>query len=122
MLTQLFTLGVLAQDENGWASETGRYQVSYESELQPVVINQMHRWTLHLTDASGKALSGAEIAVDGGMPAHNHGLATAPLVEEAGGGDYLLQGLRFHMMGNWELRLTITHEGVTDTAVITLDL
>ena len=121
---QFYTASLPAQDgeSDNWISTTGRFQLSYDSQLDPIVINQIHSWTLHLSDAQGEPLSGARFVVDGGMPAHNHGLATAPAVEELGKGEYLLQGLRFHMMGYWELRMTITQAGVSDTVLVTLNL
>lgn len=111
-----------ADDQPTWPSKRGLFTVSYDSQLNPIVINQIHSWTLHVRDADGTPVEGAQITVKGGMPAHNHGLATDPVVDEIGGGDYRLQGLRFHMMGHWELTLTIHAEGVTDEAVILLDL
>ena len=103
-------------------TDNGHFLVTYQSRLQPVVINQMHAWSLHVTDADGNAVSDAVIAVKGGMPQHNHGLATAPTVESLGDGNYLLQGLRFHMLGYWELVLTITAADVTDQVTIALTL
>ena len=107
LLLQGMSTIVFAQDNSNdvWQSANGSFQVSYESQLKPIVINQMHSWTLHVTNAQGQAVTNADITVKGGMPAHNHGLATAPSIVEVGGGDYLLQGLRFHMMGYWEMVL-----------------
>jgi hypothetical protein len=57
------------------------------------------------------------------MPVHNHGLPTQPRVTtELGDGDYRLEGMRFHMQGPWEITLTITVGGSTDTVVIALTL
>ena len=39
-----------------------------------------------------------------------------------GNGNYQLQGLRFHMMGHWELELNIASGGVEDKVVVVLDL
>ena len=107
---------------DSYSSRNGRFKVSYQSQLNPVVINQIHAWQLHVTDADGRPVTGADIAVKGGMPAHNHGLATSPAIEPGDNGDYLLQGLRFHMMGYWELNLTINDDGVRDEVVIPLTL
>jgi hypothetical protein len=107
---------------DSYSSRNGRFKVSYQSQLNPVVINQIHAWQLHVTDADGRPVTGADIAVKGGMPAHNHGLATSPAIEPGDNGDYLLQGLRFHMMGYWELTLTINDDGVRDEVVIPLTL
>lgn len=123
-LSALFGLATQAQQQEPetWQSENGLFSVTVESELNPIMINQIHSWTLQLTDGQQRPVSGAEIIVEGGMPEHNHGLATAPSVSSTGNGVYTLQGLRFHMMGYWELTLTISHEGITDTVLITLTL
>ena len=107
---------VVAAQQNGenvWLSEDELFQVSYESQLNPIIINQ---------NAEGNAVSDAVITVKGGMPEHNHGLATAPSIEASGDGNYLLQGLRFHMMGYWELELSVSQGSISDTVIITLDL
>ena len=62
------------------------------------------------------ALSDAEIAVDGGMPEHGHGLPTRPRVtENLGDGRYRISGLRFTMSGNWVLVLPVRTAAVSDT-------
>lgn len=109
--------------ENTWTSERGRYVVSYTSELTPPRINLLHGWVLHIEDANGIPVTGAEIEASGGMPAHDHGLPTRPRVtQELGGGDYLLEGLRFHMAGDWEVTLVIAAAGNRDTVVIDVTL
>ncbi len=104
-------------------SDSGRYRIDYRSQLDPIPINQIHAWTLHLSRADGQPVDGAELTVTGGMPAHDHGLPTAPQVTRAlGGGDYRLEGLRFHMNGYWELTVNIRVDGARDTATLTLRL
>ncbi len=108
-------------DETQWTSQRGVFSVSYRSELQPIRINQLHAWVLRVTTAAGNPVVGATIEVNGGMPAHDHGLPTRPRVtEELGGGDYRLEGLRFHMAGEWEITLRISADGESDTVVIAL--
>jgi hypothetical protein len=109
--------------ETSWSSRSDKFRVSYESDLRPLVINRIHTWILHVETADGKPVDGAGISVTGGMPEHDHGLPTAPEVRRnLGHGDYLVEGLRFHMSGYWELELTITANGETDTVVIPLRL
>lgn len=86
--------------------------VELHSQVQPLPLNQMHSWLITLHSAEGVPLAGARIRVDGGMPAHDHGLATRPEVTaEQGEGRYLLEGVRFHMAGEWLLQLQIEHGG-----------
>ena len=117
----LFSTFVRADDS--WTSRDGHFNVSFESEIDPITINRMHRWQLEIADADGNAISGARISVAGGMPAHDHGLPTRPRVTgEAGPGRYILEGMRFHMGGLWELELTIELRDLRDVVVIRLEL
>jgi hypothetical protein len=98
------------------ASATGLFRGSITSTPTPPPVNEMHTWTLHLEDEAGEPLQGAEVAIEGDMPAHGHGLPTQPQVTEyLGEGDYLVEGMQFQMDGEWYVEFTITADGVTDT-------
>ena len=113
-----------AQDEaDSWVSRDGLYRIRYTSELQPITINRMHRWTLYLETSDGAAVDDAALSVRGGMPEHDHGLPTSPRVtDELGDGRYRLEGVRFHMQGLWEIEVRIEAEAGSDTALISLVL
>ncbi len=105
-----------------WTSQRGIYTVHYESTLDPIEINRIHSWTLVVT-RDGKPVEGAEILVSGGMPEHDHGMPTRPrITADLGGGRYRLDGMRFHMNGDWEIVLEIDASGSRDTVVITVVL
>ncbi len=125
--------GVINGDSNGDApvtdttpdtstmrmSQQGRYRVSYHSKVEPIPLNRIHSWTLHLETADGDAVDDAQIAVYGGMPLHKHGFPTAPRVTQGlGNGDYLVEGVKFSMSGHWELWLNIRSGDQSDKAVI----
>ncbi|MGV3591745.1 MAG: FixH family protein [Gammaproteobacteria bacterium] len=123
MLLPLMLLMAATAPPQYWESDSGALRASYTSEVMPLPLNRMHGWTLHLETRDGTPLENAEVTIDGGMPAHNHGLATAPAVTaHLGNGDYRVEGLRFHMQGEWELRLTVRHAGKADRIVIPLSL
>lgn len=123
LLPLLLLMGAAAPVAPGWLSESGALRASYTAEVTPVPLNRIHSWTLHLETDAGVPVANAEVSVDGGMPAHNHGLATAPAVTAyLGNGDYRIEGLRFHMQGEWILRLTVRHGGTSDTILIPLVL
>ncbi len=106
-----------------WTSERGKYVVSFSSSIDPMPINKMFEWTLHVEDADGEPVDGARFAIAGGMPEHNHGLPTSPRVtEDLGNGDYRLQGIRFHMKGNWQFIISIFEGAQADRVVIDLQL
>ncbi len=112
-----------AREEESWLSRQGLFRVTYTAALQPITINQIHDWILQLETADGAPVENATIVIDGGMPSHNHGLPTAPNVEaELGGGAYRVTGMRFHMRGDWEIRLTIDDGQQRDLLIIPLRL
>lgn len=97
--------------------------VTYSTPDGPPEINRMHSWILHIETESGDAVEGAQIEVDGGMPAHDHGLPTRPRVtEELGDGYYRLDGVRFHMSGYWEMVIQIRSDESEETVVVALTL
>lgn len=97
--------------------------VTYTTPDGDPVINQMHSWILHIEDADGRKIEGAIVDVEGGMPEHDHGLPTKPrITEELGGGDYKLEGMRFHMHGYWEIVVSVTTAAGTSKVTIPLQL
>ena len=104
-----------------WTSD--RFQVSFESDLKPIVINQIHQWIIQVQTLDGAPVTKAEISIDGGMPDHDHGLPTDPQVTgNLGDGRYRVEGLRFHMQGQWELKITIRVDNKEDVVTIFLEL
>ena len=110
-------------DRDVWISQSDLFQVGYESQQQPITINRMHNWVLHVETADGQPVENADITLLGGMPEHDHGLPSSPrMTQYLGNGDYLIEGIRFHMNGSWEITITISAGGDRDTVVILLEL
>jgi len=101
---------------------TTHFKVFYKSRIDPLPLNKIHSWVVHLDTIEGQPVEKAKISVYGGMPAHKHGLPTQPAVRELGGGDYLVEGLKFSMNGDWEIWLNIRVMGVTDKVKFEIDL
>lgn len=98
-------------------SENDLYRVSIDPELDPIVLNEIHSWIVHVTNQDGEPVENAEITFDGHMVEHGHGLPTAPEVTSAlENGEYKVEGMRFSMPGYWIVDITITANGETDTA------
>jgi hypothetical protein len=104
-------------------TEQGLYSVSYAPQLDPIAINQIHTWTLHVETANGQVVENAQIMVDGDMPQHGHGLPTRPQVTQyLGNGDYRVEGLKFHMPGWWIVQFKIDTGDQTDQVTFNLML
>jgi hypothetical protein len=99
------------------------FKIEIYSELSPLSINTIHSWHMRVLDRDGEIIELEELNVFGGMPEHDHGLPTQPQVtKRLDNGDYLLEGVRFHMQGLWELQIEFQYAGVDDTAIIDFDL
>jgi len=110
-------------DSRVWISQSGLFEVSYKSQQHPITINRMHSWVLHVETADGQPVANADITMLGGMPEHDHGLPTSPrMTQYLGNGEYLIEGIRFHMNGSWEITITISADSDRDTVVILLEL
>lgn len=104
-------------------TDGGLFRVSIDDAPEPIAINALHRWTLLVSSPSGEPIDGASISIDGGMPAHDHGLPTAPRMTEAlGDGRYLIEGMKFQMPGHWTVTFDITVDRTTDSATFDLML
>ena len=113
----------IGEEPSSWESSRGLYRVSFMSSIEPIEINRIHEWVLHIETVDGEPVEQATLNILGGMPEHDHGLPTSPRVTaELGNGDYRLQGLRFHMTGDWLIEIAIDDGVRTDSVAITLTL
>ena len=120
-----FAAVAIAADESQDSATTTdsiNFRVSYKSKVEPLPLNRIHSWILHIETGDGKPVEKAEISVFGGMPAHAHGLPTEPIVTEIGDGDYLVEGLKFSMTGMWQLWFNIRAGDLTDEIKLDIEL
>ncbi len=104
-------------------SAAGHYAATIVPGPEGLKVRKLQTVRLAVTDADGRPLEGLAIGIDGGMPQHGHGLPTQPRVTRAlGGGEYLVEGLRFNMGGWWELELDVDGPLGRDSIVFNLDL
>ena len=104
-------------------SENGHFLVSYLAEAPPIALNTTHTWLLTVETPDGAPVSGATVTVDGGMPAHQHGLPTQPqAIAGATPGEYRVEGVRFQMPGEWIVSFTIQAGDLTDQVTFPLTL
>jgi len=121
--TGLLAADAGAADDDGWLSRDGHFVVHFDPDIDPPVINRMHGWSVMITTADGVPVDDAALSVSGGMPLHDHGLPTAPRATALGDdGRYRIEGLRFHMGGEWELDIEIDDGRRLDVVTITLTL
>ena len=123
VLAVLCGCSVLLAPADAVVAEEAGLRVTYSSPSGPLEINRIHSWVLHVESNEGLPVENAQISVEGGMPEHDHGLPTRPRVtEELGGGDYRLEGMRFHMRGYWEIVVTVVTDQGSTVIIIPLQL
>ena len=125
MLIFILDSAALAADQTKMTrtSGEGHFTVTIESWLKPLKLGRMHAWTAEIRDADGKPVTTASIKVGGGMPIHNHGFTTEPVMtKELEPGKYLLEGFKFSMGGPWVIFLDITASGKTDSVAFDINM
>jgi hypothetical protein len=105
------------------ASERGVYRATIVPQVDTIRVGRMHAWKLHIETSGGQAVDDATITVDGGMPQHGHGLPTKPRVTRPlGGGDYLVEGMKFNMGGWWRVTFAVSAAAGADSVTFNLSL
>ena len=102
-----------------WTASTdgGLFRVTIRPEANKIPIGKFHSWVIRITDDEGIPVDTAQIKVGGGMEAHGHGLPTAPKATEAREqGEFLVEGVKFTMSGEWTLVFVIRSGGRQDVA------
>lgn len=113
----------VAQETTNKNSDNGKFVVSYKAALQPLAINKIHNWIVHVESVDGTLIDDATITLVGGMPIHDHGLPTLPLAtQNLGDGNYLVEGMKFHMNGWWQVTLSIVAGDESDSVTFDLQL
>lgn len=99
-------------------SSSGRFfTTAYELGQDCAPLNEIHSWVLTLMAKDGLPLVGAEIDFIADMPEHLHGMVTKPAVSESGTpGEYVVEGVKFHMPGWWEITLDVSRGRGRDLA------
>jgi hypothetical protein len=99
------------------------FRITARTQESEPTINQIHRWLIHVEDLDGNPVENASIQIVGGMPEHNHGLPTAPKVTMyLGQGNYLVEGMKFHMAGLWRIEFSVSANNQEDVLVLNLRL
>jgi len=107
-----------AADGVAVTSRSGAYRVSLRPRDGEAPLGRMHAWVVRVETADGEPFAPSRLTFDGGMPQHDHGFPTAPRVTQAlGPGEYLVEGVRYHMGGEWTLRVEVVGPAGPDVAV-----
>ena len=101
-------------------SERGLYAATIASLLDPIRINKLHAWRIHLETADGRSVDGAKIAINVVWPHTGGPMQTKPRVKGLGNGNYLIEGIKLQMKDFWRVNFNIAAAGRSDSLTYTL--
>ena len=109
-------------DGPGAKVESDRVVVVYRTVPPKVAVGQ-HFAVEARVCAKGAGPAPTALRVDADMPAHRHGMNYRTKVSAKGNGQYVAEGLLFHMPGHWRLLFDVDGGGRTErlTADLTLE-
>ena len=125
ILIAMQSLPALAQPgaTNNLTGSNENFVVEVTPSLRPIAINQIHSWLLTIHANEGSSKNDMQISVSGGMPLHDHGMQTTPMVAAKNSqSEYQVDGMKFHMRGYWEVTVKIDTGSTTDEIVIGFNL
>ena len=98
-------------------SDSGLYRVSIQPAIDEIPIATFHDWILRVETADGGMFVPTRLGINGGMPAHRHGMTGEPRVtRRLEDGSFVVEGMKFHMAGEWRLIVGVDGPGGIDTA------
>lgn len=113
-------------------TDEGRYRITWSASPDPIPLAQLFEVHATVLDAaSGAPVENATVTVDARMPAHGHGMQTRPETDPGTcvgtacthpGGVYVARGMKFHMQGDWVIRIAVDGSAGTDHADVALAL
>ncbi|NNC87454.1 MAG: hypothetical protein HKN82_03215 [Akkermansiaceae bacterium] len=109
----------------GWPVTTATDGGSYTVTVNPVAggIEQNKHFALDVTVVPKDAAGGEfTVKVDADMPAHRHGMNTQPEVAGKEAGRYQVDGMLFHMAGEWVIMVDVTRDGKTERASVPVNV
>lgn len=111
LLCSIFAILTSCTPESDFSAQTpdGRYEATIQPTPDPIPLNALFTLDLKVKKNEGGALqAGTTILVDATMPDHNHGMNTLPVLAPGKEqGNYVVQGMLFHMPGLWEISIKI---------------
>jgi hypothetical protein len=88
---------------------------SHNRVYRASLLQSQNEWKVRLETADHEPVSGATLVMQPWMPEAPSVNAQRPRVTEAGDGVYRVDGLRLDRPGWWNMKLTVTHAGLTDS-------
>jgi len=108
-----------------WPATRSTAEGSFEVTLAPSnnKITQNKHFILNvILKAKKGGLENVTLVVDGDMPAHQHGMNTKPELTAKSASEYWVEGMLFHMGGDWVISVDITRDGKKEQALFPISV
>jgi len=121
-LTSLLFLGCTGQQKREGLTDGGTYYIYWDSIPGDIPFNDSFKITAMIHDGVDHSYmyTDKDLFVDATMPAHGHGMDTTPEVTKTGG-LFQIDGMLFHMAGDWELVFAVSDGETVEKALFNLD-
>jgi hypothetical protein len=103
-------------------TDNGSYYLYWSSIPTEIPFNEQFTLTVMVHDGDDHSLMlrDRELDLQATMPAHEHGMETTPEILRDENGLYTVNGMLFHMGGEWELDFTISDGNDAEHAYFTV--
>ena len=114
---------VMVGDLREGLTDGGSYYIYWDSIPTVIPFNEQFRLSAMVHDGTDHTLmlTDRELLVDASMPGHGHGMDNSPEVTQSENGMYTVDGMLFHMAGEWELEFLVSDGSAIETATFTID-
>lgn len=99
--------------------ESAHFRLAWRSDPAPVPVGRLFALEVAICPRAATGVISA-LVVDARMPGHGHGMNYKPSVKSSGDGRYRVEGMMFHMPGQWELSFELRESGRSERLVQTL--
>lgn len=100
-------------------SNTGQFWAAWKPAEGPVEMGPSFAIEIRLSTKQAGApldLPAGQIDIQARMPEHQHGMLQTTEITPISPGHYRVDGMRFHMLGYWQLLVDITRPPLTERA------
>lgn len=104
-------------------TRNSRYRLRIDNSYEQVPAGQLHYWDVNVMTIDDQPLTPERMKISGTMPGHGHGMATFPKATAMQReGLMRVKGMKFHMGGEWRMRIDINDAAGPDYAYFTLNV
>ena len=104
-------------------SDGSSYLVLLKPSAGAIPVNNYFDLEAQVLGKNGQPLGFVvDFALDAGMPHHNHGMNVVPKISSMGAGKFKIEGMMFHMSGQWTINLGILRGVMRERASLVVDV